>query len=282
MFTSRNFIDTLDWLHCFIVCLVESSAHGTTASIDFQSSFFFLIFVTKQVRYCSSLSEDEKKELRLFSAQRKREALGRGAVRQLPAPAVCDQVRLFFVCFFFWFVCFIFANKCTSWFGGISHKKKLAVPPISSLTTSMTPQIFSAKWVWWTMTKMATLWPMCCPVSHWRICALWGASVRNGGLPLADDDVIVARQVNQRANKKKHKKTQSRQWRTAASMIHVREQIKSRFFCVFFFHSNPLPKWWMDACSHFGVCVHQRGEKSELDLIAFSSCAPFWTEFRLT
>ena len=51
-----------------------------------------------EVRYCSSLSEDEKKELRLFSAQRKREALGRGTVRQLPVAqplpntTVCDNV----------------------------------------------------------------------------------------------------------------------------------------------------------------------------------------------
>lgn len=48
-----------------------------------------------EVRYCSSLSEDEKKELRLFSAQRKREALGRGTVRQLPVanplPTSCHQ-----------------------------------------------------------------------------------------------------------------------------------------------------------------------------------------------
>ena len=51
-----------------------------------------------EVRYCSSLSEDEKKELRLFSAQRKREALGRGTVRQLPVanpvPSSCHQVRI--------------------------------------------------------------------------------------------------------------------------------------------------------------------------------------------
>ena len=45
-------------------------------------------------RYCNSLSEDEKKELRLFSAQRKRDALGRGTVKQLPVtcatPATCQ------------------------------------------------------------------------------------------------------------------------------------------------------------------------------------------------
>ncbi|XP_015837309.1 protein prickle isoform X1 [Tribolium castaneum] len=43
-----------------------------------------------EVRYCHALSDEERKELRLFSAQRKREALGRGAVRQLPAPMQCD------------------------------------------------------------------------------------------------------------------------------------------------------------------------------------------------
>nr|XP_023011668.1 protein prickle-like [Leptinotarsa decemlineata] len=43
-----------------------------------------------EVRYCHALSDEERKELRLFSAQRKREALGRGAVRQLPAPMQCE------------------------------------------------------------------------------------------------------------------------------------------------------------------------------------------------
>ena len=49
-------------------------------------------------RYCNSLSEDEKKELRLFSAQRKRDALGRGTVKQmpvtLPSPATCELVSV--------------------------------------------------------------------------------------------------------------------------------------------------------------------------------------------
>nr|CAD7567499.1 unnamed protein product [Timema californicum] len=43
-----------------------------------------------EVRYCHGLSDEERKELRLFSAQRKREALGRGSVRQLPGPMACD------------------------------------------------------------------------------------------------------------------------------------------------------------------------------------------------
>ncbi|MEQ2211489.1 hypothetical protein XENOCAPTIV_003570, partial [Xenoophorus captivus] len=36
------------------------------------------------VRYCQSLSEEEKKELQMFSLQRKKEALGRGAVKLTP------------------------------------------------------------------------------------------------------------------------------------------------------------------------------------------------------
>ena len=44
------------------------------------------------------MSEDEKKELRLFAAQRKRDALGRGAVRQMPvtlqAPIKCSNVSV--------------------------------------------------------------------------------------------------------------------------------------------------------------------------------------------
>ncbi|XP_065572253.1 uncharacterized protein LOC136034772 [Artemia franciscana] len=38
-----------------------------------------------EIRFCSSLTEDERRELRLFAAQRQREALGRGMVRQTPA-----------------------------------------------------------------------------------------------------------------------------------------------------------------------------------------------------
>lgn len=40
-----------------------------------------------EVRYCNGLCEEERRELRLFSGQRKREALGRGSVRQLPVNA---------------------------------------------------------------------------------------------------------------------------------------------------------------------------------------------------
>ena len=48
-----------------------------------------------EVRYCNSLSEEEKHELRMFSAQRKREALGRGTVKPLPLTmqgGVCAKV----------------------------------------------------------------------------------------------------------------------------------------------------------------------------------------------
>ncbi|XP_013108864.2 protein espinas isoform X1 [Stomoxys calcitrans] len=44
-----------------------------------------------EVRYCQSLSDEERKELRIFSAQRKREALGRGAVRLLSDERPCQN-----------------------------------------------------------------------------------------------------------------------------------------------------------------------------------------------
>lgn len=51
-----------------------------------------------QVRYCSSLDDEEKRELKLFSNQRKRENLGRGSVRPFPVTmtgAICEQVAVF-------------------------------------------------------------------------------------------------------------------------------------------------------------------------------------------
>ncbi|XP_058877519.1 prickle planar cell polarity protein 3 isoform X2 [Acipenser ruthenus] len=45
-------------------------------------------------QYCNSLCEEEKKELRVFSQQRKRENLGRGSVRLFPVTmtgAICEQ-----------------------------------------------------------------------------------------------------------------------------------------------------------------------------------------------
>uniref|UniRef100_A0A3Q3DDP9 Prickle homolog 2b n=1 Tax=Hippocampus comes TaxID=109280 RepID=A0A3Q3DDP9_HIPCM len=47
-----------------------------------------------EVRYCNGLDDDEKRELKLFSHQRKRENLGRGDVRPFPVTvtgAVCEQ-----------------------------------------------------------------------------------------------------------------------------------------------------------------------------------------------
>nr|XP_057943466.1 prickle-like protein 1a [Doryrhamphus excisus]XP_057943467.1 prickle-like protein 1a [Doryrhamphus excisus] len=47
-----------------------------------------------QVRYCQALSEEEKKELQMFSIQRKKEALGRGTPKMLPChrmDSVCEQ-----------------------------------------------------------------------------------------------------------------------------------------------------------------------------------------------
>lgn len=51
--------------------------------------------VRPQVRYCNSLDDEEKRELKLFSNQRKRENLGRGNVRPFPVTmtgAICEQV----------------------------------------------------------------------------------------------------------------------------------------------------------------------------------------------
>ncbi|XP_067408257.1 prickle planar cell polarity protein 3 isoform X2 [Emydura macquarii macquarii] len=47
-----------------------------------------------EAQYCSPLEEEEKKELKLFSQQRKRENLGRGTVRLFPVTitgAICEQ-----------------------------------------------------------------------------------------------------------------------------------------------------------------------------------------------
>lgn len=49
-----------------------------------------------QVRYCNALDEEEKRELKLFSNQRKKDNLGRGNVRPFPLTitgALCDKVN---------------------------------------------------------------------------------------------------------------------------------------------------------------------------------------------
>ncbi len=49
-----------------------------------------------EVRYCHSLSDEERKELRLFSVQRKRESLGRGSVKQLTITVMpCENVSAY-------------------------------------------------------------------------------------------------------------------------------------------------------------------------------------------
>lgn len=56
-----------------------------------------------EIRYCNALSEEEKRELRMFSTQRKREALGRGSVRPLPLTmlgSICVKVWILF-----WYIC---------------------------------------------------------------------------------------------------------------------------------------------------------------------------------
>jgi hypothetical protein len=48
-------------------------------------------------KYCRSLNEDEKNELRIFNEQQRHNALGRGSARQLPltqSPMPCRGVSL--------------------------------------------------------------------------------------------------------------------------------------------------------------------------------------------
>ncbi len=48
-------------------------------------------------KYCRSLNEDEKNELKIFNEQQKHNALGRGSARQLPltqSPMPCRGVSL--------------------------------------------------------------------------------------------------------------------------------------------------------------------------------------------
>lgn len=54
-----------------------------------------LVNSSPQAQYCTALEEEEKKELRAFSQQRKRENLGRGTVRIFPVTingAICEEV----------------------------------------------------------------------------------------------------------------------------------------------------------------------------------------------
>lgn len=45
-----------------------------------------------EVCYCHSLTDEEATELKLFSAQRKRNALGRGFVKQIQEEQICNEV----------------------------------------------------------------------------------------------------------------------------------------------------------------------------------------------
>ena len=45
-----------------------------------------------EVRYCHGLSDEEKRELRLFSAQRRHDALGRATVLPVTISTKCRQV----------------------------------------------------------------------------------------------------------------------------------------------------------------------------------------------
>lgn len=80
-------------MDCF---LLLSSANNTAALFNppcYRPSIIHpLCSFPTQVRYCHSLSDEERKELRLFSAQRKREALGRGNVKQCATGRPCDGV----------------------------------------------------------------------------------------------------------------------------------------------------------------------------------------------
>lgn len=56
----------------------------------------FVVMTSVQVRYCNVLDEEEKRELKLFSNQRKKDNLGRGSVRPFPLNvngAICDKVK---------------------------------------------------------------------------------------------------------------------------------------------------------------------------------------------
>ncbi|TNN21600.1 Prickle-like protein 2 [Liparis tanakae] len=62
---------------------------------DDASFMMFKHHLWVQVRYCNGLDDEEKRELKLFSNQRKREYLGRGNVRPFPVTmtgAICEQV----------------------------------------------------------------------------------------------------------------------------------------------------------------------------------------------
>lgn len=53
-----------------------------------------------EARFCNGLTDEEKRELRIFVALRKRDALDRGVVKQIPDVSEgygCREVRLIFI-----------------------------------------------------------------------------------------------------------------------------------------------------------------------------------------
>lgn len=83
-------------------CIVSLFAEGLSWSWysakrrPLKTLFFF-----PKVRYCHSLSEEETKELHMFSAQRKRESLGRGTPKILPRALQhtrCENVGIIHHC----------------------------------------------------------------------------------------------------------------------------------------------------------------------------------------
>ena len=86
--------------NCFSLKFFAFSSHSLSLFV----SLFLLSF---QVRYCHSLTDEERKELRLFSTQRKRDALGRGNVRQLMSARPCDGVSILSICRNFFLFSFI-------------------------------------------------------------------------------------------------------------------------------------------------------------------------------
>lgn len=96
----KSFWRPLDQSNIFPRSDHKDSLSGTlthTRPVDFDIRFTANVCwrLWLQVRYCNSLDDEEKRELKLFSNQRKRENLGRGNVRPFPVTmtgAICEQV----------------------------------------------------------------------------------------------------------------------------------------------------------------------------------------------
>lgn len=78
-------------------CAAKNVSRSCNQSVLQENVRYMCDVCVLQPQYCNSLDEQEKKELRLFSQQRKRENLGRGIVRLFPVTmtgAICQQVTL--------------------------------------------------------------------------------------------------------------------------------------------------------------------------------------------